>query len=151
MPSPISTLSHIGDRVLVDAQLVSTKQVGTEEGLFFYMVKVRGTSKPIPVLEEDLYDYAEPGRMRDIDYDQGPKNIGTNIRRFRRRMDMTQRELSGMIGFSTGTIGNWELGISYPQTKDIAKVADVLGVTVDDLLRVDDLLSEEAKDERSGT
>ena len=58
-----------------------------------------------------------------------------NIRKIRRSLDMTQVELAEAVGVSQRAVSAWERGFSHPRVPDLPKVAKVLGVTIDELLR----------------
>lgn len=45
----------------------------------------------------------------------------------------TQKELAELIGVSTMTVSNWEVGRSAPSLVKWKKVAEVLGIAVNDL------------------
>lgn len=47
----------------------------------------------------------------------------------------TQKEFSFLINCDQTTISKWEKGESLPKTKDLRKIAKVLGVTVDELIQ----------------
>ncbi len=47
---------------------------------------------------------------------------------------ITNKELSGAIGVSTGNISDWNSGRSKPNIDAITKIADYLGCSVDYLL-----------------
>nr|DAO66773.1 MAG TPA: Helix-turn-helix XRE-family like protein [Caudoviricetes sp.] len=54
-----------------------------------------------------------------------------------KRMDrnITQEELAQRLGVSQQAIAKWENGSSQPRTALLPKLADILGCTVDELLR----------------
>ena len=54
-------------------------------------------------------------------------NIGDNIRRIRKKRDMTQKQLGEKLGgVSQQQIGQWENGIKKPKIDTIRKIAEVL-------------------------
>lgn len=53
---------------------------------------------------------------------------------YRVRMGWTQAELAEKIGVTQSTVAQWEKGKTLPTGSKLAKVADVLGITVDELL-----------------
>ena len=57
------------------------------------------------------------------------------IRELRRRKDITQEELAKRIGVGHSAVAKWETGKCKPTADKLVKVADVLGCTVDELLR----------------
>lgn len=51
----------------------------------------------------------------------------------RRRLGMTQRQLAERVGITDGAIGQYEAGIRMPKLKTARKIAEVLGVSLDDI------------------
>ena len=47
---------------------------------------------------------------------------------------MTQAELAIMLGVTVMTISNYERGEREPSIDNLKKIADILGVTVDELI-----------------
>lgn len=56
------------------------------------------------------------------------------LRMYRARNRMTQAELGEMVGVTDETIANWESGSFTPSLKTAIKIADVFGVTLDQLI-----------------
>lgn len=59
--------------------------------------------------------------------------IVANIQRLCKSKDMTLADLSRAVNIGNGVIARWD--DSSPQVKNLAKVADFFGVTVDELIR----------------
>lgn len=59
--------------------------------------------------------------------------IYENIKRLCDRLKITIAELEKRAGIGNGTIGGWKT--SFPRADKLKAVADVLGVTVDDLMK----------------
>lgn len=57
------------------------------------------------------------------------------IKLIRKTMGITQEELAKRIGVTQGTVAQWEKGLTHPAFDKLPKVADVLGVTVDELIK----------------
>ena len=55
----------------------------------------------------------------------------------RKKLGLTQQELAEKSGYSRNSIINWETGKRAPRTVDIEKLADVLGISVNDFLASD--------------
>ncbi|MDR0861415.1 MAG: helix-turn-helix domain-containing protein [Oscillospiraceae bacterium] len=64
-------------------------------------------------------------------------NIAENIRRLRRKRDLTQDELAATLGVMPQTISKWETGTGYPDLEIIPSIANFFAVTTDELLGVD--------------
>ncbi len=60
--------------------------------------------------------------------------IGRRISRLRKERDMTQPALADIMGVSFQAVSNWERGASMPDISKLPELAQVLGVTVDELL-----------------
>ena len=63
--------------------------------------------------------------------------IGENIRIFRKTKDMTQEQLSEMLGVSCQSVSRWESGACYPDMELLPLMSEIFEVTVDRLLGVD--------------
>lgn len=61
------------------------------------------------------------------------KEIANSIRKFRLERQMTQVQLANELGVQYQTISKWETETSVPDTAMLPKIADVLGVTIDEL------------------
>lgn len=62
-------------------------------------------------------------------------HIARNIARLRRKMGLTQTELSERLYVSNKTVSKWERGAGYPETPQLVRLADLFGVTLDSLIR----------------
>ena len=60
--------------------------------------------------------------------------IGTNISNLRKRMGLTQAGLAEKINYSDKAVSKWERGESAPDILTLVNLAEVLGVTIDDLM-----------------
>lgn len=61
--------------------------------------------------------------------------IGENIKKYRKKMGITQRELAEKCGYATGTIQQYELNKRKPNIETIKSIAKALGVLPGDLIR----------------
>ena len=61
--------------------------------------------------------------------------LGLTIRSFREKNHMTQADLAARLGVTDKAVSKWERGISYPDVSLFPKLADIIGVTSDDLLK----------------
>ena len=64
------------------------------------------------------------------------ENIGANIARLRREHNMKQDELAEMLGVTPQAVSKWENGASMPDISLLPKIAQIFGVTIDDLFGV---------------
>ena len=60
------------------------------------------------------------------------------IRNLRKSKNMTQEELAFQLNVSRTTVTMWENGESLPRSNLLPKLAQILGCTVDDLLRCEE-------------
>ncbi len=67
--------------------------------------------------------------------------FGERVAILRKRMHVTQRELAKLVGMGVNTINNYERGLQRPHNREVyARLAEVLGVRVDDLICEDENL-----------
>ena len=57
-----------------------------------------------------------------------------SIREFRVRQGMSQQELAEELGVSSVAVSKWERGQTQPGIQALTQMADIFGVTVDDLI-----------------
>lgn len=62
------------------------------------------------------------------------KSMGEIISTLRREKNMTQRELADMLNITDKAVSKWERDIACPDTQTIPKLAEILGVSVDELM-----------------
>lgn len=63
------------------------------------------------------------------------KSIGSFIAALRKAKGMTQKDLAGLLHVSDKTVSRWEVGEGTPDLALIPVLAEVFGVTCDELLR----------------
>ena len=63
------------------------------------------------------------------------KELGRNIRKYRRIADLTQEQWAEECDCSTSHIGQIENARSKPSVEALVNIANALGVTVDQLLK----------------
>lgn len=68
--------------------------------------------------------------------------IGTNIANLRKRQGLTQAGLAEKVNYSDKAVSKWERGESAPDILTLVSLAEVLGVTVDDLVQDPNALPE---------
>lgn len=62
--------------------------------------------------------------------------IGTKIKKLRRKYGYTQEELAERLNVTSQTISKWENQISMPDISLLPQIAEVFGVTIDDLFNL---------------
>ena len=60
--------------------------------------------------------------------------IGESIKKLRKQRGLTQAQLATVIGVHTCQISTWETGRMFPSVLNCITLADVLGVTLDELV-----------------
>jgi len=60
--------------------------------------------------------------------------IGNNISQYRKRAGLTQADLALRLNFTDKAISKWERGDSVPDVATLAQLAELFGITVNDLL-----------------
>ena len=68
-------------------------------------------------------------------------NIGMNIKRLRLAKGLTQEQLSELLTISTAAVSKWEAKNTYPDITMLFPLAEIFGVTVDELLGYDEAKS----------
>lgn len=62
------------------------------------------------------------------------ENIGRSISELRKAQNMTQMELADRMNISFQAVSNWERGNSMPDISKLPELAQLFGVTIDELL-----------------
>lgn len=60
--------------------------------------------------------------------------IGKNIKTFREQKRMTQEELAEKLCVTRQAVSNWENGKTEPDIETLHKIADLLGITIEELI-----------------
>ena len=63
------------------------------------------------------------------------KSIGETIANLRKQKGMTQSELAEKMNVTDKAVSKWERDLSCPEINTISKLADVLNVSVEELLK----------------
>ena len=61
--------------------------------------------------------------------------FGNYLYTLRKNKGMTQQEIADKLGVTNKAVSKWETGEAFPETAQLVPLADMFGVTVDDLLR----------------
>lgn len=73
------------------------------------------------------------------------KTFGIMIAERRKASGMTQAELAEKMGITDKAVSKWERDISYPDISTLPHLAEVLGVSIDELMTCRTSSSEEMK------
>ena len=63
------------------------------------------------------------------------KTLGTMISSLRKDKGMTQLELAEIMGVTDKAVSKWERDLSCPDINSIPKLAEILEISVDDLMQ----------------
>lgn len=63
------------------------------------------------------------------------KTFGMMVTELRKARGMTQPELAQKMSVTYNTVSKWERDLSYPNTDSLPKLAEILGVSVDELMQ----------------
>ena len=61
-------------------------------------------------------------------------NLGKNIAELRKKSNLTQEELANMLGVSPQAVSKWENDAACPDISLLPKIAEIFGVTIDELM-----------------
>ncbi|MBR6595757.1 MAG: helix-turn-helix transcriptional regulator [Oscillospiraceae bacterium] len=64
------------------------------------------------------------------------KTLGTMIAELRKQQGMTQLELAEKIGVTDKAVSKWERDLSCPDINSLPNLAEILGVSVEDLMQI---------------
>jgi len=56
------------------------------------------------------------------------------LKELRDKNNLSQKEFAKILNVSTGTVGNWEVGLREPDFKMLIKIADIFNVSCDYML-----------------
>lgn len=62
------------------------------------------------------------------------QSMGETISSLRKEKGMTQKELADMLGITDKAVSKWERNVAYPDIATIPALAEILGVSVEELL-----------------
>lgn len=71
--------------------------------------------------------------------------ISQNLKKLRTSRDMTQEQLAEALGVSCQSVSRWELAVCYPDVELLPPIANYFGVTLDELLGMNEMRSEEKR------
>ena len=64
------------------------------------------------------------------------ESMGKMIAQKRKEMGMTQLELAEKMGVTDKAVSKWERDLSYPDVNSLPKLAEIIGMSVDELLQI---------------
>ncbi len=72
------------------------------------------------------------------------QTFGSTIAALRKEKGMTQQELAQNMGVTDKAVSKWERNLSFPDVASLPRLAEQLGVTVDELLEAKTSAQEES-------
>ncbi len=76
------------------------------------------------------------------------QSFGKMIAALRRENGMTQLDLAEKMGVTDKAVSKWERDLSYPDVNSIPKLAEIFGITVDELMQVKSDAKTNSKDNK---
>ena len=76
-------------------------------------------------------------------------NLPNNLYELRRRHGLSQEEFAEKLYVSRQAVSKWERGEAYPDTENLIAISDMFGVTIDDLLRSENICEGEPVSEEN--
>lgn len=76
--------------------------------------------------------------------------LGENLKKFRLQRELTQEQLADILGVSAQAVSRWENGTTYPDITLLPTVASYFEITLDELMGMDSVKSEEQLKELLG-
>lgn len=64
------------------------------------------------------------------------ETMGQIIAAKRKELGMTQMELAERMGVTDKAVSKWERDLSYPDVNSLPKLAEIFGMTVDQLMQI---------------
>ena len=74
-------------------------------------------------------------------------NIADNLKRLRKQCKITQEDLANFIGVSFQAVSKWECGDGYPDITIIPIIANFFGVSLDELVGMNEMKNQEKLEE----
>lgn len=71
-------------------------------------------------------------------------NVAENIKKFRKEKNLTQKELASKLGVTSTTVQNYENERRKPDINTLNKIANILGVTINDLAGEKDTITKQS-------
>ena len=63
------------------------------------------------------------------------QSLGMMITSLRKEKQMTQLELANLTGVTDKAVSKWERDICYPDVNSLPKLAEIFGISVDELMK----------------
>ena len=96
--------------------------------------RVRSTSGRLTLFAADAT--IKPKNSRRKEAYKMKKTLGTMIAELRKQRGMTQLELAEKMNVTDKAVSKWERDLSCPDINSLPKLAEILGVSVDELMQI---------------
>lgn len=63
------------------------------------------------------------------------RELSKRLKQYRLENDLTQRYVAYRLGTTQQAVGKWEGGESFPRTERLIRLSEMIGCTVDELLK----------------
>ena len=73
-------------------------------------------------------------------------NLPNNLYELRRAANLSQEEFAERLGVSRQAVSKWERGEAYPDTENLIAISDIFGISIDELLRADNIAASQSSD-----
>lgn len=73
------------------------------------------------------------------------KTMGEIISTLRKEKGMTQKELADMLNITDKAVSKWERDVAYPDTQTLPKLAEIFGVSLEELMNAKSISVSERK------
>lgn len=73
--------------------------------------------------------------------------LGLQIKQQRKALNLTQADLAQRLNVSRSAVSNWEIGRNYPDIQLIVQISDELEISLDKLLKGDNLIVKQISDD----
>ncbi|NCB92435.1 MAG: XRE family transcriptional regulator [Clostridia bacterium] len=74
------------------------------------------------------------------------ETMGAMIASKRKEMEMTQLDLANKMGVTDKAVSKWERDLSYPDVNSLPKLAEIFGMSVDELMQIKTETSQKEKE-----
>lgn len=102
--------------------------------MFFWVVQIVIVGTIVVLLIRALLKYLRSGDQRE-EADQIRLSLGEVLKNHRVNSKMTQEFVAETLGVSRQAVSKWERGESEPSTSNLIAVANLYGVSAEELLR----------------
>lgn len=77
-------------------------------------------------------------------------NLPNNLYELRRKAGLSQEEFAEKLGVSRQAVSKWERGEAYPDTENLIVISEMFGVTIDELLRSENIAQSVSDSAKTG-